>query len=59
MGAGFALYVAADDAEVTVRTARATGVEAWVAGRVEAGPKRVVIEPIGVTYAGEDLHLRG
>ena len=59
MGAGFALYVAAADAEATVRTARATGVEAWVAGRVEAGPKRVVLEPIGVTYAGEDLHLRG
>jgi hypothetical protein len=50
---------AAADAEATVRTARSAGVEAWVAGRVEAGPKRVIIEPIGVTYAGEDLHLRG
>jgi phosphoribosylformylglycinamidine cyclo-ligase len=59
MGAGFALYVRPDQAEAVVRTARAQGIEAWVAGAVEAGEKRVVIEPLGIEYGAEDLHLRG
>ena len=58
MGAGFALYVAAADAERTLQAARAQGVEAWIAGRVEAGPKQVVIEPLGLTFGGDDLHVR-
>ncbi len=58
MGAGFALYVAADDAERTLQVARASGVEAWIAGRVEAGPRQVVIEPLALTFGGEDLHVR-
>jgi phosphoribosylformylglycinamidine cyclo-ligase len=58
MGAGFALYVAAADAGRTVGVARACGIDAWVAGRVEAGPKRVLIEPLGVEYAAGELQLR-
>jgi phosphoribosylformylglycinamidine cyclo-ligase len=58
MGAGFALYVAAADAQRTVDGARAAGVEAWVAGVVEPGPKRVVIEPLGVVFGGDELRLR-
>ncbi len=58
MGAGFALYVAAADAERAAEIARAAGIEAWVAGRVEAGPKQVVIEPLSLTYAADELHLR-
>lgn len=58
MGAGFALYVAAGDAERTVEVARAQGVEAWVAGRVEAGPKRLIIEPLGIEYGDDALQLR-
>ncbi|RYD98100.1 MAG: phosphoribosylformylglycinamidine cyclo-ligase, partial [Sphingobacteriales bacterium] len=58
MGAGFALFVKAEDAQRTVEVARACGVEAMVAGAVEAGAKQVVIEPIGVTFGNEDLQLR-
>jgi phosphoribosylformylglycinamidine cyclo-ligase len=58
MGAGFALYVHAADAERTVAVARAQGVAAWVAGTVVAGPKTLTIEPLGVTFSGEDLALR-
>ena len=58
MGAGFALFVPARDAERTVAIAKAQGVEAIVAGRVEAGVKQLVIEPINVTFAGADLQLR-
>ena len=58
MGAGFALYLTPDQAEPTVRIARAAGIDAWVAGVVEAGEKRVVIEPLGIEYRARDLHLR-
>jgi phosphoribosylformylglycinamidine cyclo-ligase len=58
MGAGFALFVAAEDAERTAAVARKAGVDAWVAGAVEAGPKRLVIEPLGIEYDGAELGLR-
>jgi phosphoribosylformylglycinamidine cyclo-ligase len=58
MGAGFALFVAAEDGERTAAAARKAGVDAWVAGVVEAGPKRLVIEPLGVEYEGNELGLR-
>lgn len=58
MGAGFALFVHGDDAERAVATARARGIEAWVAGRVEAGAKQLFIEPIGVHWGAEELQLR-
>ena len=58
MGAGFALFVHGDDAERTVATARAQGIEAWVAGQVEAGPKQLFIEPIGVHWGADELQLR-
>ena len=58
MGAGFALFVAAEDAERTAAAARKTGVDAWVAGTVEAGDKKLIIEPLGIEYEGDELGLR-
>jgi len=58
MGAGFALYVAADQAQRTVEVAEQLGIRAWVAGKVEAGPKQVVIEPLGVSFGSDELQLR-
>ncbi len=58
MGAGFALFVAGADAERTVEVARQAGCGARIAGRVEAGPKQVLIEPLGVRFGSDDLHLR-
>ena len=58
MGAGFALFVAADQAQRTVEVAQQLGISAWVSGRVEAGPKQVVIEPLGVTFGSDELQLR-
>lgn len=58
MGAGFALFVAAGDAERTIAVAGEAGVAAWLAGRVEAGPKRLLIEPLGLDYDGAELGLR-
>lgn len=58
MGAGFALFVAADQAQACVEIARGQGIEALVAGRVEAGPKRLVVEPLQLEYGSEELQLR-
>ncbi|MBS0448456.1 MAG: phosphoribosylformylglycinamidine cyclo-ligase [Proteobacteria bacterium] len=58
MGAGFALFVAEGDAERTVEVARAQGIAAWHAGRVEAGEKQLLIEPLGIRYGADDLQLR-
>lgn len=58
MGAGFALYVAEADAQRCVDVARAQGHEAWVAGRVEAGDRRVLIEPLGLVFGADELQLR-
>ena len=58
MGAGFALFVKADEAERTVAVAQAKGVNAIVAGHVEAGPKRLIIEPLGIEFGDDALRLR-
>ncbi|MBI3155809.1 MAG: phosphoribosylformylglycinamidine cyclo-ligase [Burkholderiales bacterium] len=58
MGAGFALFVAAADAERTAEVARAQGIDAWIAGQVEAGPKRLRIEPLGLDWGDDALQLR-
>jgi phosphoribosylformylglycinamidine cyclo-ligase len=58
MGAGFALFVKAADAQRTVEVAQAQGVSALVAGTVEAGPKQLLIEPLGIRFGTDDLQLR-
>jgi phosphoribosylformylglycinamidine cyclo-ligase len=58
MGAGFAIFVAPEDAERTVEIARAQGIAAWVAGEVEAGAKRLQIEPLDIEFGNDDLQLR-
>ncbi|MBE7418191.1 MAG: phosphoribosylformylglycinamidine cyclo-ligase [Ideonella sp.] len=58
MGAGFALFVAAADAARVVEVAQRLGIGARVAGEVLAGPKQLTIEPLGVHYGEDALHLR-
>jgi phosphoribosylformylglycinamidine cyclo-ligase len=58
MGAGFALFVNAADAQRTVEIAQAQGIQALVAGTVEAGPKKLLIEPLGIEFGDDDLQLR-
>lgn len=58
MGAGFALFVAADDAKRCVAVSKAQGIDAWIAGEVEAGDKKLVIEPLGVEFGDDALKLR-
>jgi phosphoribosylformylglycinamidine cyclo-ligase len=57
MGAGYALYCAEGTGEDAARLARELGLQALLAGRVEEGPRRVVLEPIGVTFESDELEL--
>jgi phosphoribosylformylglycinamidine cyclo-ligase len=59
MGAGLAAYVPAADAPTVVDVAATLGLAAWPAGTVEAGPRRVVIEPLGLVFEGDSLAVRG
>lgn len=58
MGAGFAIFVKAEDAARTVEVAKACGIEAWHAGALEAGPKQLLIEPLNIRFSDDDLQLR-
>jgi phosphoribosylformylglycinamidine cyclo-ligase len=57
MGCGFAVYCAAGSGAAVVEIARAQGHDAIVAGSVEEGPRRVVVEPLGIEFGGEELRL--
>ena len=58
MGVGFAVFVAPGESARTVSVASACGLSAVAAGRVEAGSRQVILEPIGVTFSGDELDLR-
>ena len=58
MGAGFALYLAAGSGAAAVELATSNGYEALVAGTVEAGPRQVLLEPLGLSYGASELDLR-
>jgi phosphoribosylformylglycinamidine cyclo-ligase len=57
MGSGFAVYCAAGSGKEVVSLAAGLGMEALVAGTVEEGPRRVVVEPAGVSFEGDELEL--
>lgn len=58
MGAGFALFVKAADAQRTVEVAKAQGIEAIIAGQIEAGQKKLIIEPLDIEFGDDALQLR-
>jgi phosphoribosylformylglycinamidine cyclo-ligase len=57
MGAGMALYCGAGSGEEIAVAATRLGHAALVAGVVQEGVREVVLEPLGVRYAGEQLEL--
>jgi phosphoribosylformylglycinamidine cyclo-ligase len=58
MGAGFALFIPPEDCDRTLALAAAQGVDALVAGRVEEGPKQLLVEPLGLRFGDDALALR-
>jgi phosphoribosylformylglycinamidine cyclo-ligase len=59
MGAGFAVYCVPGSAASVVEVARELGLPAAVAGTVEEGIRQVILEPVEVTYGGDELRLNG
>jgi phosphoribosylformylglycinamidine cyclo-ligase len=57
MGAGFALYCAPGVGAQLVELAGGLGLRAMLAGHVEEGPRQVILEPVGVRFAGDELEL--
>lgn len=57
MGSGYALYCAAGAGEDAVGIARDLGLDALLAGHVEEGPRRVILEPVDVRFEGDELEL--
>jgi len=58
MGVGFAVVCRPPHGAEVVAAAEALGHAAVLGGRVEEGPRRVVLEPLGITFGGEELELR-
>jgi phosphoribosylformylglycinamidine cyclo-ligase len=57
MGCGFALYCAAGAGAALVELAEGLGLRALLAGRVEDGPRQVILEPVGVRFEDDELEL--
>ncbi|HVR04470.1 MAG TPA: AIR synthase related protein [Solirubrobacteraceae bacterium] len=57
MGAGFAVYCRPGQGARVVALAAELGLDALVAGAVEQGPRRVILEPVGVEFASDQLAL--
>jgi phosphoribosylformylglycinamidine cyclo-ligase len=57
MGCGYAVYCASGSGEGIVAVAERLGLRALLAGCVEEGPRRVILEPVGVRFAGAQLEL--
>ncbi|HTX12335.1 MAG TPA: AIR synthase related protein [Solirubrobacteraceae bacterium] len=57
MGCGFAVYCAAGSGPEVVSIASSLGLSAGVAGAVEEGPRRVLLEPVGVVFESGDMDL--
>jgi phosphoribosylformylglycinamidine cyclo-ligase len=57
MGSGYAVYCSAGAAGEVVAIARKLGLDAIVAGSVEPGPRQVIVEPLGIVYAGSELQF--
>jgi phosphoribosylformylglycinamidine cyclo-ligase len=57
MGVGFAVYCRPGHGPHVVRIAQGLGLRALVAGAVHDGPRRVVLESLGVVFEGDQLAL--
>ncbi len=58
MGAGFALYLPASAVELALQVGQKRGLPLLHAGAVVAGPRRVEIQPLGITFEGASLQVR-
>jgi phosphoribosylformylglycinamidine cyclo-ligase len=58
MGTGFAVFVRPGAAGAVISAARECGFAALHGGGVEDGPRQVLLDPVGLSFMGEELQLR-
>ena len=58
MGAGFAIFVPEKDATQVLKFAESHNIKTYDAGVVEAGDKKVILEPKNITFKKESLQVR-
>lgn len=58
MGAGYAIYLPDEQSLQAQQIIKALGFNSWVAGKVETGPRQVLIKPKNIKFSGESLGLR-
>lgn len=58
MGAGFAIFVPAKEVSQVINMAKKLGIEAFNAGVAESGEKKVILEPLNITFEKESLQVR-
>jgi phosphoribosylformylglycinamidine cyclo-ligase len=58
MGAGFAVFCKPGRGQDVVDIAKKKNLSAMLAGLVEEGPRRVILEPIKAVFEGDELRLR-
>lgn len=58
MGAGFAVYLPADQVEEAQSIIQKHNLDSWNVGVVEEGERKVIIKPKNITFEGKTLELR-
>jgi phosphoribosylformylglycinamidine cyclo-ligase len=52
------VFVPKEDAAKAIKISERLGIKAYQAGTVEEGTKKIIIEPLDITFEGESLDLR-
>lgn len=58
MGAGYVVYLSMKDVPKAQRIAEKHGLKSWLAGKVQKGPKQVIIKPKNIIFEAESLDIR-
>lgn len=58
MGAGFCLFAELQQVLRIMDIGRDLGIPVYLVGKVQEGPRRVVIEPLGIEFTPEDVDIR-
>jgi len=58
MGAGYAVYLPAEDVPRAQLIAKKNGLKSWAAGLVKSGPKQVIIKPKNLVFTADSLNIR-
>lgn len=58
MGAGFAVYIPADQVVKAQEIVQKNNLKSWNAGIIQEGPKKVIIRPKNITFEAETLGVR-